>query len=102
MKFPERIMPSVRILYYSSMTISKGQTIAPVGQIVSHWRHQPQSSVSMTVTTVSTSTRALQAQASIQSPHPLHFSGSISGISTNYIPSHLFLLILGFTPKICM
>ena len=40
--------------------ISKGQLRAPVGQTTSHWVHQPHSSVSIMVITLSMRTRALQ------------------------------------------
>ena len=76
----------LRGLYRFSITISKGQLMAPVGQTsshrVHHLLHERHSSFLITVTTLSTSTRMLQWHTLTQSPHPSHFSRSITGTST--------------------
>ena len=65
----------------SSMIISKGQFMAPVGHTASHQVHQPQFPVSMKAMTFPTSTNDLQEHTVIHRPHPLHLSWSITGIS---------------------
>jgi len=80
-----------------SMTISKGKAMAPVGQTTSHCRHQPQSSVSMTVTTFCDMTRAWHRHTLIHSPQPLHFFWSICGISATIIPPSFIILDSGLS-----
>ena len=69
--------------YSSSITISKEQVKAAVGQTASQLVHQWQSSVSTIVIVFPSKTIAPQAQTLTQSPHRLHFAWSIIGISIN-------------------
>lgn len=68
-------------LYDSSLTISKGQLMAPAAQTVSQSVHQSHSTVSIIVTILSTMARALQWHTPTHNPHPSHFSVSMIGIS---------------------
>jgi len=79
------------------MTISKGQAMAPVGQTASHSRHHPQSSVSTTITTLPTMTKARQSQTPRHSPQPLHLSRSNAGIIANFVPPNFLFYLIGKT-----
>ena len=68
-------------LYGASLTISKGQLMAPAAQTVSQSLHQLHWTVSIIVTISSTIARALQWHTPTHKPHPSHFWASIIGIS---------------------
>ena len=89
----EKLVNQGLVLSYSSMIISKGELIASVGQMNSHWRHQPQSSVSTTVTTFSIKTKAWQTHTLIHKPQLVHFSRSIAGILGNAVPPSIYLYL---------